>query len=74
MPIVHYYLGRPAYVWYAALSRRSPPRATAAGASALASPAALAFPSRPRPTEPMTGLERLAVSLPSSSATSRTTK
>jgi hypothetical protein len=41
MTIVHYYLGRPARVWIAANSRRSPARQArkAADASAAASPA-----------------------------------
>ncbi len=43
MTIVHYYLGRPARVWIAANSRRSPARQArkAADASATASPASL---------------------------------
>ena len=31
MPIVPYYLGRPAHVWVAAMSRRGSPRRTAQG-------------------------------------------
>ena len=30
MPLVHYYLGRPAHFWVAAMSRRDPAPATAA--------------------------------------------
>jgi hypothetical protein len=39
MPVVHYYLGRPADVLIAAMSPRGPARARAAGASTAAAPA-----------------------------------
>jgi hypothetical protein len=52
MPAVHYYLGRPAHVLTAAMSRRDPARATAASPSTAASPAAVALPDGPRPAEP----------------------
>ena len=43
MPVVHYYLGRPADVLISAMSPRGPARARAAEASMVAAPA------RPRP-------------------------
>ena len=43
MPVVHYYLGRPAHVLISAMSPRGPVRARAADASTAAAPA------RPRP-------------------------
>ena len=43
MPVVHYYLGRPADVLISAMSRRGPARARAAEAPPAAAPA------RPRP-------------------------
>jgi hypothetical protein len=50
--MVHYYLGRPAHVWVAAIARRDPAPAAAAGAPTVAYRAAVAFPAGPRPAEP----------------------
>lgn len=47
MPVVHYYLGRPADVLISAMSRRGPARARAADAPPAAPP--VAAPARPRP-------------------------
>jgi catechol 2,3-dioxygenase-like lactoylglutathione lyase family enzyme len=46
MPVVPYYLGRPAQAWIAAMS--GPARATAENSCAAASPAAGTFPASPR--------------------------
>lgn len=50
MPVVPYYLGRPAQVWIAAMS--SPARATAATSCAATSPATGMLPASPRPAVP----------------------
>jgi hypothetical protein len=45
MPLVPYYLGRPAYIWIAAMSRRSPARRAAKVADLYTA----SFPPSPRP-------------------------
>ncbi len=49
MPVVSYYLGRPAHVWIAATSRRRIARATAANSSARTAPARGISLARARP-------------------------
>jgi hypothetical protein len=47
MPLVSYYLGRPAHVWIAAMPRRGPARKAGNGSGVVRG-----IPARPGPTKP----------------------
>jgi hypothetical protein len=48
MPLVAFYLGRPAHVWIAAMSRRGPARKADNGSGVVR----VGIPARPEPIEP----------------------
>jgi hypothetical protein len=65
MTIVHYYLGRPAHVWIAANSRRSPARQAHKGSGRVHS----GIPARPREDSPLLcPLRRTARPMPTRAA------